>query len=415
MTDLKLSYHYGNEGEQYSFYRIPKILFTDDRYKGLSFEAKMLYGFMLDRMALSVKNGWFDDNNRVYIYYTLENACADMGQGHSKMVRVMAELDDKKGYGLIERKKQGQGKPTIIYVKNCCSLPLQAETKTKTEPKKYPKPTFGNDKTSKNEKSEDDSNENYTDTQQSPADNLDFSVDKPALNLEYKDVFPSFLIDEEVQTSEIDNSRFPQKRSQDFLKRTTNNTKLNNTDFNDTQSIYPSISPFEKQELETDGLMDRISKAELEEIVLDELYEQKTLPYEYVADERKMEIAIHTFTEYETMEQSVREYGGTDFNFAAFKLFNEALIEMLTTKQPMTLKGAHVTYAKVYDKLIPYISFDTVYGNIYSLQETAISDFTTACKEQTIKNHLAYMKSCIWNAMQVGDIGIQALIKKDFG
>lgn len=102
MTDLKLSYHYGNEGEQYSFYRIPKILFTDDRYKGLSFEAKMLYGFMLDRMALSVKNGWFDDNNRVYIYYTLENACADMGQGHSKMVRVMAELDDKKGYGWID-------------------------------------------------------------------------------------------------------------------------------------------------------------------------------------------------------------------------------------------------------------------------------------------------------------------------
>ena len=161
--------------------------------------------------------------------------------------------------------------------------------------------------------------------------------------------------------------------------------------------------------------MDRISKAELEEIVLDELYEQKTLPYEYVADERKMEIAIHTFTEYEAMEQSVREYGGTDFNFAAFKLFNEALIEMLTTKQPMTLKGAYVTYAKVYDKLIPYIFFDTIYGNIYSLQETAISDFTTACKEQTIKNHLAYMKSCIWNAMQVGDIGIQALIKKDFG
>lgn len=401
MTDLKLSYHYGNEGEQYSFYRIPKILFTDDRYKGLSFEAKMLYGFMLDRMALSVKNGWFDDNNKVYIYYTLENACTDMGQGHSKMVRVMAELDSKKGFGLIERKKQGQGKPTIIYVKNCCSLPLQEENKTKADPKKYPKPNFENNKTSQKDKSED-----KTEPQ---------TVDNTGDNFENTDDFSSFYVDEEVKTSEMDNSRLPQNRSQDFSKRNTNNTKVNNTEFNDTKSIYPSISSFEKTESNTDGLMDRISKAELKEIVLEELWEQKTLPYEYIANERKMTQAIHIFTEYDTFAESAKENGGGDFHFAALKLFNEALIEMLTTKEPMTLKGAYVTYAKVYDKLTEYISFDTTYGNIYDLQETAIGDFTNACKEQNIKNHLAYMKSCIWNAMQVGDIGIQALIKKDFG
>ncbi len=415
MTDLKLSYHYGNEGEQYSFYRIPKILFTDDRYRGLSFEAKMLYGFMLDRMALSVKNGWFDDNNKVYIYYTLENACTDMGQGHSKMVRVMAELDSKKGFGLIERKKQGQGKPTIIYVKNCCSLPLQEENKTKTDTKRYPKPNFENNKTSNNEKSEDIQEEKTEKKQPQTAENTDFPVDNSVDNFENLDDFSSFYVDEEVKTSEIDNSRLPQKRSQDFPKRNTNNTYINNTEFNDTKSIYPSISPYEKTEIKTDRLTDRISNEELEEIVLEELWQQKTLPYEYVADERKMTKAIHTFTEYETFAEGAKEKGGGDFHFAAFKLFNEALIEMLTSKEPMKLKGAYVTYAKVYDKLTEYISFDTTYGNIYDLQETAIGDFTNACREQNIKNHLAYMKSCIWNAMQVGDIGIQALIKKDFG
>ena len=147
---------------------------------------------MLDRMALSVKNGWFDDNNRVYIYYTLENACADMGQGHSKMVRVMTELDGKKGCGLIERKKQGQGKPTIIYVKNCCSLPLQEENKSKTEPKKYPKPNFENDKTSQNEKSEDNQEEKTEENEPQTTENLDFPVDNTGDNFENADNFSSF-------------------------------------------------------------------------------------------------------------------------------------------------------------------------------------------------------------------------------
>ncbi len=54
---LELDYYYGNEAEQYSFYRIPKVLFTDSRFKAVSVEAKVLYGLLLDRMALSVKTG----------------------------------------------------------------------------------------------------------------------------------------------------------------------------------------------------------------------------------------------------------------------------------------------------------------------------------------------------------------------
>lgn len=68
---LQLDYYYGNEAEQYSFYRIPKVLFTDSRFKGLSVEAKVLYGLLLDRMALSVRNNWLDQDGRVYIIYTI--------------------------------------------------------------------------------------------------------------------------------------------------------------------------------------------------------------------------------------------------------------------------------------------------------------------------------------------------------
>ncbi len=71
---LNLNYYYGNEADQYSFYRIPKILLTDRRYKGVSLEAKVLYGLLLDRMGLSARNGWLDDNGRVFLYFTQEEA-----------------------------------------------------------------------------------------------------------------------------------------------------------------------------------------------------------------------------------------------------------------------------------------------------------------------------------------------------
>ena len=115
---LELAYFYGSEAEQYSFYRIPKVLLTDHRYKSVSMEAKVLYGLMLDRMGLSVRNGWLDSEGRVYIYFTLEDALAMLGCGKDKAVRLFKELDKSGGIGLIERRKQGQGKPTRIYVKN---------------------------------------------------------------------------------------------------------------------------------------------------------------------------------------------------------------------------------------------------------------------------------------------------------
>lgn len=124
---LNLDYYYGSEAEQYSFYRIPKLLFTDRRYQPVSVEAKVLYGLLLDRMALSARNGWLDSAGRVFIYFTLEDAMEQLGCGHGKAVRLFAELDSEKGIGLIERKKQGQGKPTKIYVKNFV-LPPDGQT-----------------------------------------------------------------------------------------------------------------------------------------------------------------------------------------------------------------------------------------------------------------------------------------------
>lgn len=120
---LNLDYFYGGESEQYSFYRIPKVLFTAAHYRAVPVEAKVLYGLLLDRMALSARNSWLDEGRRVFIYFTLEDVMSMMGCGHNKAVRLFADLEQ---IGLIERRKQGQGRPTRIYVKNFI-LPTETE------------------------------------------------------------------------------------------------------------------------------------------------------------------------------------------------------------------------------------------------------------------------------------------------
>lgn len=114
---IQFEYFYGNEAEQFTFYRIPKILVTSPTFKRVSDSAKLLYGLMLDRMGLSIRNGWVDDENRAYIFFTTNDVMEQMCCGTEKATKLLAELDAEKGIGLIERKKQGQGKPAIIYLK----------------------------------------------------------------------------------------------------------------------------------------------------------------------------------------------------------------------------------------------------------------------------------------------------------
>ena len=118
MPEVILSdYFYGDESEEFIYFKIPRLLITDQKFKHVSTDAKLLYGMLLDRMGLSAKNNWYDDCGRVYIYYTVDEICEDMCCGRDKAMKLLAELDKKKGIGLIERVKQGQGRPTKLYVK----------------------------------------------------------------------------------------------------------------------------------------------------------------------------------------------------------------------------------------------------------------------------------------------------------
>jgi hypothetical protein len=115
---IEFDYFYGKESESLSFYRVPKLLFTDPLFRELSSDAKILYGLMLDRMTLSLKNGWFDSDGRAYIYFAVEDIMEMLNCGRNKAIKSIQELDVDGGIGLIEKKRQGQGKATVIYVKN---------------------------------------------------------------------------------------------------------------------------------------------------------------------------------------------------------------------------------------------------------------------------------------------------------
>ncbi len=381
---LNLEYHYGTEAESYSFYRIPKILISDERFSKVSIDAKFLYGLMLDRMGLSMKNGWFDKDNKVFIYFTLEDAVNKLGCSTTKAVKLFSELDTVKGIGLIERKKQGQGKPTIIYVKSFATLEKAKACKI--------------------------------------AKSEDINLDENTENNEFKGGLANdFTEDEEEIDSDNNNakvlnlknksSRVSENEIQDFQNVNTNNTYISNTDFSDTESINQSFSKKQKQK-NIDGLIERKNQRELEKLVYDEMDKEQTLPYIYVTDSEKMQTAIKMLVDYDVYKRSAEKDRSCEFEFSVLNLFTEALTEMLTTKGNMNLKGSLVTYSKVYDKLVTRIDFSGYSPTIFTLFETVKCDFTNALEQYEIKNYLQYMKSCIWNALQVGDIDVQAFVKR---
>ena len=110
------NYFWGQDVEMSQFYRVPKALYTGEYFRGISFESKAIYGMMIDRVSLSIKNGWLDEDGKTYIHYSVADIMFDTGCGKNKVLKCLKELEED--VCLIERKKQGQGRPDMIYVKN---------------------------------------------------------------------------------------------------------------------------------------------------------------------------------------------------------------------------------------------------------------------------------------------------------
>lgn len=242
---LKFDYYYGVEAEQFSFYRVPRLLIKDGRFKGLSSDAKLLYGLMLDRMALSMKNGWLDSENRAYIIYSVDNIAEDLGCSKPTCTKIIKELDSDSGIGLIEKKRRGQGKPDIIYVKNFASPEekRQGETDDPAEVKNF------------NFKKESGFTLRSKGNGLQEAKDFDFQKQKiltsGSKETEFQEIKDFDFQKQKVLTSRNQNSEFPEVKS---FSPNYNNTNQNNQNYTDMSYINPIYQSVDGAADGTDGM-----------------------------------------------------------------------------------------------------------------------------------------------------------------
>lgn len=220
MPKTEFDYYYGAESEQFSFVRVPRVLFTDkEHFDNLSNEAKLMYGLLLERMSLSRKNNQIDKHNRVYIIFPVEEIEESLDVGHEKALNLLKELDDQSGIGLVKKKRRGLGLPSILYVKNFI---VKGEQNTDRVP------------TSR-------STEN-----------------------EFREFGKTDFKKSENQTSEN-----PKNRLLEVRKSDSNNIDINNTDMSYTydQSIARSQAGIQNFSPGADGLIDAIERSTVEEKV----------------------------------------------------------------------------------------------------------------------------------------------------
>ena len=233
-------YFYGEEADMHSFYRIPKLLFTNDYFKALSNDAKILYGLMLDRMSLSVKNQWFDEENKAYIYFSVEDIMELLNCGKNKAVKIMQELDDETGIGLIEKRRQGFGKVNIIYVKTF--MPEKTEEKSlEDELKKFKKQT-----SEENEESTEVYNSNFmksqNQTSRSPENKLqEVYISNPNYtnfsDTEMNDNKSNQIVSEDENRSDGDNPTEEYQAYENLVKETVDYESLEVTHHDDMRQV----------------------------------------------------------------------------------------------------------------------------------------------------------------------------------
>ena len=249
---MQFDYFYGNEAEQFTFYRIPKILITSPHFKKISDSAKLLYGLMLDRMSLSIRNGWLDDDNRAYIFFTTNDVMEQMCCGTEKATKMLTELDSEKGIGLIERVKQGQGKPAIIYLKKFYELEDTARS-TKLSEIESQDVQESKNKTFENRK-----------TRLSEIESQDFRESKN-------------------KTFENRKSGLSEIESLEFRKSKCNYNNINNTDINYIYPINQDNYNIQNSDTQTEEeWIDRYTKT------VDEI--KKQIDYDYLIDYAERDI-----------------------------------------------------------------------------------------------------------------------------
>ena len=320
---LKFDYYYGVEAEQFSFYRVPRLLIKDERFKGLSSDAKLLYGLMLDRMALSMKNGWIDEENRAYIIYSVDNVMEDLGCSKPTCIKIMRELDSENGIGLMEKKRRGLGKPDIIYVKNFASAE-EKESRNTDNSAEVKNLDF---KEEKNLTSGSKENE----LQEGKEENLFTSRSKEILPQEVKGTdlqrekdFTSASKEAELQEVKEVSPNYTDYNYTDYSQTENNQTNNNYTDMSDTNPINQSVGSMDSAGTqEKDGMMDGIDTIDETNaymaLIRKNLEYEHHMKYDQYGDKEMYEEIYETVCDVVCVKRKTIRINGEDYPYELVK------------------------------------------------------------------------------------------------
>jgi len=395
---MNFSYYYSREADQFTFYRIPKELFKNKFFASLSCEAKVLYGLMFDRMGLSMKNAWLDELNRVYIYFTIEDVNELLGCKKDKSGKLFKELID---FGLIERKRQGQGKASRIYVKSFMlkdKEPQPDDKKPDSEnPNESDEPMDESDSSVDNSNVAIDSNNSAVDDLVIVVDNVKETVDKSdsgkSAIKENDENLPSRQRKNSRQDSdkaevnarmaEIPQSRPPENRHQDggniAVKNQTSEKPQSRSRENRSQDIGKTApNKTEERELE---------RNDIESLSINPLTNTSIRPKR--ADEMDGNPILENYKAYERLLKKQLDY---EVLFGQFGERVDQTIELMLdticgTRKYININSQPVALEVVKSRLLKLNLFHIQY--VYEVFDKTTVD---------IKNIRAYMLTSLYNA-----------------
>lgn len=428
----KLEYHYKDDSQEMVFFKMPKILFFSDEFKEISMSAKLLYMLLLDRVSISIKNNWVDEDDKVFIYYTQEEAMKKLNFGNKKVSSLFKELDEN---GVITRIKNGFNKPDLIYVKTLATLEVN-DTSFDGE-YKYSRPNI---KHKIDEKSDEviqlenkvrelekvikalnltieeinvenfdenpveNSVENSTSLANSTKTDVENFVKKPVEN--FVENYNKQLNND--KTCQKDTTIDVKPTSPDLSKQQPNN---NNTNKNNNINNNSSFNQASTKKIKNDDkeVNDGMTNKQFNFDIIKQMYDSEKIPFSFTDNVSKMDIAVKELVNYDTIQSNFENKIVDKSYFSMYKLFTQALINMLTNKDDMLLNKQNVNYTKVYDNLCQYVTFaennlGEQFCHLNDLVDKSIRDYQkgSACTE--IKYPKKYMQACIWNILEIGDV-----------